>query len=148
MAQQCLRSALRILGRRDHSCAELRGKLRLRGFTTEMIDAAIAECQRLSYLDDDRFCQHYTAYLRRKGYGVLRIQQMLNGKGLAAEQVAACLYHQCDGESQLDDCRKVLQKKIGAGAGSTQDAARLYRFLCGRGFTSAVARQVVTEKRD
>lgn len=146
--QKCLKAALRLLGRRDHSRTELAGKLRLKGFEASNIARVIAECERMDYLDDARFCRHYAAHLRRRGYGVVRIEQMLKAKGLATAHVAARIREHCGEAVQIEDCRRVLGKKVqreGPLGNTAAVKARLYRFLSNRGFASPVVNQVLQE---
>lgn len=146
--QECLKAALRMLGRRDHSRTELAGKLSHKGFEASNIARVIAECERMNYLDDARFCRYYAAYLRRRGYGAVRIEQMLKGKGLAAAHVTAGIREHCGDAAQIEDCRRVLGKKVqreGPPGNTAAVKARLYRFLCNRGFPSPVVNQVLQE---
>jgi regulatory protein len=139
--KKCLNVALRLLGRRDHSRAELVAKLNQRGFEAQPIAQAIFECERLRYLDDARFCSNYAAYLRRKGYGLLRIVPMLEKKGLADALVTITVGEHLNHSNQVDDCRRVLDKKMRMeehwGTHITA-RARLYRYLLNRGFSSTV----------
>lgn len=149
-ATDCRDTALRLLGRREHSVAELRRKLQQRGFSADTIDEVLADCRRLGYVDDDRFARLYSKQLRRRGYGRLRIEQMLNSKGLSAARVADCVADHCAEAGQIEDCRRVLHKKlqtVSEEATAPRTEARLYRFLMQRGFASAVIRQVLDEVR-
>lgn len=149
-ATACRNSALRLLSRREHSVAELRRKLQERGFNADTIAEVLADCRRLGYLDDDRFARQYSEQLRRRGYGRLRIEQMLKSKGLSAARVAACVTARCAEAGQIEDCRRVLHKKrqtVSGEATAPRTAARLYRFLMQRGFAAAVIRQVLDEVR-
>lgn len=142
--KKCWHTALRLLTGRDHSCQELCEKLALRGFIQEQISPVIQECLRLNYLDDENFSHVLTQQLRRKGYGVLRIAQALKKKGLASDLIQACLELHCDHTKQLQDCLKVLEKKIsiqGAHQSRTDTKARLFRFLNGRGYSFTVIQE-------
>jgi regulatory protein len=145
---KCLDAALRLLARRDHSVAELNRKLSQRGFAPDQIASVIAECERMHYLDDARFCQMLTLQQRRRGYGILRIAQMLRTKGLNAHQIDESLSRDCSETNQIEDCRRVLTKKLrscsATDAGNRTE--RLYRFLLSRGFTSATIFQVLDEE--
>lgn len=144
--KKCLHAALRLLGRRDHSRAELAAKLNQRGFEAQQIAQAIFECERMRYLDDARFCQNYAAYLRRKGYGLLRIVPLLEKKGLADALVTDAVGEHLNHCNQVDDCRRVLVKKMrleGQSGINIALRARLYRFLLNRGFASAVIGEVL-----
>ena len=59
--------AMKILEFRDHSIAELIFKLDQRFEQKELIEQVIKECLKHKYLDDDRFAQHYVAWLTKKG---------------------------------------------------------------------------------
>lgn len=145
----CLRSALRILQHRDHSCAELTQKLNRRGFAYDQISAAIDKCMSLGYLDDERFSAGYANELQRKGYGCRRIEQMLISKGIARQVVDGCLDANCTEERQLQSCRQALVKKRRAIPGPVCRPAardRLYRFLMSRGFSSAVITQAMSKE--
>jgi regulatory protein len=146
LEKKCLHTALRLLGRRDHSRAELAAKLEQRGFEARQIAQAIFECERMRYLDDDRFCRNYAAYLRRKGYGLLRIVPLLEKKGLADTLVTAAVGEHFNHCTQVDDCRRVLAKKMrrqGHSGINRVLRARLYRFLLNRGFAWAVIGEVL-----
>ena len=112
------------------------------------IEVVIADCQRLNYLDDVKYCRLYTLQLRRKGYGAFRIEQMLKKKGLPDAEVDNCMRQYCDEIEQIEDCRKVLKKKISTGNytdPTIAEKARLYRFLANRGFSSPTIRQVLMD---
>lgn len=47
--------AMRMLGMRDHSCAEIRTKLESRGFAPEDIEVTIVRLREYGYLDDARY---------------------------------------------------------------------------------------------
>jgi len=144
--QKCLHTALRLLARRDYSRAELAAKLNQRGFAARQIAQAIVECERMRYLDDTRFCHNYAAYLRRKGYGLLRIVPLLEKKGLADALVIDAVSQHFNHCTQVDDCRRVLVKKMrleGLSEINIALRARLYRFLLNRGFATAVIGEVL-----
>jgi regulatory protein len=147
----CLVAALRILTRRDHSCSELSKKLIDRGFSQDQIKAAVSECSRLHYLDDERFAGIYVHQLQRDGYGYHRIRQKLVAKGLASQVIASSLEYCCREEVQIQNCRQAMLKKLKGNQspeGSVEVKARLYRFLFSRGFSSAIIRQVMAEAFD
>jgi regulatory protein len=150
--KSCLSAALRLLGRRDHSCFELSQKLKQRGFSGDMISPVIATCIEMKYLDDGRFCEGYADRLRRNGYGVLRIVQKLKAARIDAVYIQKTIDRQCPEESQIEDCRKAFQKKWVSQTEPghpeilcERDRSRLYRFLQHRGFASEVILKVMDE---
>lgn len=142
--KKCWHTALRLLTGRDHSCRELSQKLSHRGYTQEQIEPVIQECLRLNYLDDEKFALLLTQQLRRKGYGVLRIAQTLQKKGLVSVHIRTSLDRYCHHDNQLQDCLNMIDKKM-ARQRVDQDRSdtnvRLYRFLQGRGFSCSIIQE-------
>lgn len=139
--KSCLEAALRLLSRRDHSQAELAKKLKERGFLNDQITAAMTQCRRFAYLDDDRFARDYTRQLQRRGYGARRIRQSLQAKGLAKDLTDKAIARHCTDQVQLEQCRNVLHKKLKpelVDRPTKELKPRLYRFLLGRGFAPSV----------
>ena len=149
--KDCLAAALRLLARRDHSRWELAKKLADRGFNQHLIEWALSECSRLNYQDDERYARAYTRHLQSRGYGCHRIKQMLTSKGLAPPTISAGLKICCREETQLQNCRRALLKKI-KNSPPADDGARsrerLYRFLFNRGYSPAIIRQAMDEGLD
>jgi regulatory protein len=149
VSRGCFAAALRLLARRDHSCAELSGKLEERGFSRNQIQRAVDRCLRFYYLDDERFALAYAEQLQRRGYGCRRIQQMLADKGVAHETISGCLEALCSDAVQIRDCRKAVIKKLNKNPSpdaSPEAKAKLHRFLLGRGFSPTIIRQVLDEQ--
>ena len=142
----CLNTALRILARRDHSCSELKQKLTMRGFQDTQIKAAVAECLRLSYLDDHRFALGCLRRLRRKGYGRRRIHQALRTKGISDGLIEETFKKHYPLREQLEDCRNAMEKKIRKTAIPKQQ--QIYRFLLQRGFAASHISGVIREHGD
>jgi regulatory protein len=144
----CMNAALKILSLRDHGRRELQRKLERRGFDTEDIQTVLGECERLRYVDDRKYALHLTRHLRRKGYGVHRIQHNLKNKGLASHQITKAIEAECAEDNQITDCRRVLQKKlrqVGGGRLLPEVRSRVYRFLFQRGFPADTIRGVMDE---
>jgi len=137
----CLKAALNLLARRDHSCEELRRKLKKRGYPREQIIATVSECRRMNYLDDKRFALGCLRNYRRRGHGYHRIHHLMKSKGLSDSLIDATLEKHYPQQEQYADCCVALEKKIrktvhqGAGPPS---ADKLYRFLFQRGFPGSI----------
>ena len=141
-----MNTALRILTRRDHSCAELKQKLSARGFEDQQIAAAVSECLRLAYLDDDRFTLSCLGSLRRRGYGVRRIRQVLKTKGVSGCLVENVIEKHYPLSEQFEDCDKVLKEKLERTA-TSPGRQKLYRFLLQRGFPVSIVADVIRAHR-
>ena len=85
-------AALRILTRRDHSCAELRNRLKDRGYESELIEETLSRCLDLGYLDDERFATNRAASLMNQGRAVgYRVLQDLKQRGVSDDIAAQAL---------------------------------------------------------
>jgi regulatory protein len=145
---QCFRTALRLLGRRDHSASELTNKLKGRGFSLSVIEPVIATCRRLNYIDDQKFSENYARNLKNKGFGALRVAQMLRAKGVSKELIVAAQADQTSFDQQCAQCRRALTKKRKTMTSLKDPAKRkagIYRFLMNRGFGADVIHQVMNE---
>ena len=65
-------AALRILTRRDYSQAELRQRLKDKGFEPERIEKALQRCLELGYLDDIRYALNRASSLIRSVFFMSR----------------------------------------------------------------------------
>lgn len=146
--KSCYRKALHLLARRDHSSSELYKKLRSRDYGHLEIQAAIRECQRLNYLNDTRFAGAYAMQLQRKGFGINGIRHKLYGRGISDTIIQEVAAVHGDDAAQLQQCRRVLAKKLRPLAGSVSiesQGPKLHRFLYNRGFSSHIIRKTIDE---
>jgi len=143
--RKALSSALRLLGRRDHSVAELRQKLIRRDVTEDVIQAVLAECLRLNYLDDARTARTLIERFKRKGCGVYRIRHELAQRGLSGERFRDLLEKSVTPSEERELARRTLQQKLKTLSREPEHRKRmlrLQRFLRGRGFSDAVIADV------
>jgi len=91
-APNALVHALRILSRRDHSEAELRRKLSLKGFSPETVDGAVERLRQAGCLDDGRFALAFaeSAIRNGRGYG-FRLRLELSRRGVDQDVIADAL---------------------------------------------------------
>ena len=84
--------SLRVLALRDHSEAELRRKLKEKGYEAEEIEQSVARLHALGYLDDARFARLFASSAMRngRGYGG-RLKLELARRGVAPQIVAEVL---------------------------------------------------------
>jgi regulatory protein len=140
-----LECAVRILARRDHARTELALKLHRRGFGRAAVEAVLARCRELGYLDDAKTARILAAHMATRGYGPLWIRQALVQKGIDPGLIENAL--DCCGD-EADRARRQLRKK-GAALGRQADPWKrrqmAYRYLSGRGFSAAVIWQLLEE---
>jgi len=131
-------TALRLLGRRDHSTAELRSRLLAKGFAAEAVEQAIARGQELGYLDDARYVERLSRSLLATGRAAgPRLAQELRRRGLAEELIGAQLTAVRTAGAEEDALRELIARRFpafdyaGADPGTRR---RAVNFLLRRGF--------------
>jgi regulatory protein len=130
--------ALGLLTRREHSAFELKQKLKLRGFDSDVIDAVIERLAAQGWQSDARYAAAYLRMRVARGYGLTAIRAELRQRGVASEVMAAALT-----EADVDwfeSARRQIARHYSAPA--DDHAARLsrYRHLLNRGFSPEQAR--------
>ena len=138
--------ALRYLAQREHSRAELERKLARAlpdlspADAQAQIDAALDDLAAKGLLSEERTAQ---SVLRTQGprYGLQRLRQTLQAKGLATDLVALTL--QQAHATELERAREVWQRRFGQAPADAAERARQMRFMAGRGFEADIIRQVI-----
>ena len=132
--------ALRLLARREHSRAELAGKLRTYASPQEDLEALLEDLSRRRLLSDERYAESRAHALSRK-YGAARIAHELRAKGLDKE-----LAEQASGAAratEVDRAREVWRRKFRVAPRTREERAKQMRFLQSRGFSFDAIRAVV-----
>ena len=141
--------ALKMLGRRELSEAQIRQRLARRDYDAESIDAAVSRLLDERAIDDNRVAEAIarteTAIRKR---GRLRVQRKIESVGIAA----AIARHAVDEVfGSLDDdelLESALAKRLrgGASIADERDFNRLYRYLIGQGFEPQRVLDVLKKK--
>ncbi len=138
--------ALRHLAQREHSRVELERKLARHvpdsGEESAQVQIARAldELAAAGLLSETRTAESVLASQGRR-YGVRRLRQTLQAKGLDAELVSATL--QAARSTELERAREVWRRRFGTLPCNAAERARQLRFMAGRGFEGDVIRRVV-----
>jgi regulatory protein len=146
----CMRAALRLLTRREHTTWELTQKLSQRGFAAEDIEPVIAACVRFNYLNDDRTGRLLVEQLARKGLGHLRIRMEFKKRGICDRLTDTILNAEFTETEERRAARRALQKKMPALDSEPDTRKRkekLFRFLLSRGFPAEMARDLLRNIR-
>lgn len=125
--------ALRLLGQREHTRAELARKLSRYAEEGDDLDALIGELGQEGLVSDQRFAEHFIA-AKQKRFGSLKIAHELKSKGVDAESIAQLTVN--SREHELESARAVWQRKFSSPPTSSAEKAKQMRFLQGRGFSS------------
>ena len=126
-------SAMRLLARREHSRAELRGKLVGRGFENDSVEELLQGLEDQDLLSDERFAMSLIASRAETGYGPNRIGLELRNRGVSEELAREALAKaEVDWEERVTD---QVARKFGSDPAQTfPEWARRARYLERRGF--------------
>ncbi|HXD40297.1 MAG TPA: recombination regulator RecX [Ramlibacter sp.] len=127
--------ALRLLGTREHSRAELERKLAVREEEPGQLRRVLDELQARGFIDEQRVLES-VLHRRSSRLGAARIRLELQGKGLDPQLVARAV----EGlrSSELRRAREVWRKKFGALPADARERGKQARFLAARGFGGEV----------
>ena len=132
--------ALRLLGQREHSRAELERKLRAHEEEPGEMTRALDDLQAKGFINEQRVLES-VVFRRAPRLGALRVRQELQAKGLAPEAISQAMA-ELQG-SEVERAREVWRKKFGEPAADAQARARQMRFLAARGFGAETIHRVV-----
>jgi len=141
--EDALARCYRHLGDREHSVAELRGRLERAKLGAPAIDAALAIVSEQGYLDDARYAR-LLAEDRRKldGWGADRIRGRLQSAGVDRELIDAVLAGH-DPASELEAASALLQRRCRGPLGDDRERQRAFAILIRAGYDSDVAYDAV-----
>jgi regulatory protein len=137
--------AIAYLARRDFSAADLRRKLKERGFAESAIGPVVAALESSNVINDDRYGENVVAYRSRRGLGPARIRQELKRSGLGSEVIQATMDKaKDDGPDFIGLARAARARKFGAELPKDwKERSRQARFLQYRGFSTDHIRAVL-----
>ena len=138
--EQAFERALRYLGYRARSSAEVRTDLLRRGAANTVIDATLEKLRGLKYIDDEAFARDWAlARAQVHGYGPGKIGHELRTKGVADRQIDAVVREIFAAESEEARARKVLQKRFKSeNVREPRTLRRAIAYLQRRGYSSKV----------
>ncbi len=132
--------AIKLLARREHTRAELAGKLATHG-TKDEIETVLADLERSGLLSDARAA---SAWVRGHAarFGAARLRQTLRTKGVAGELIEEQV---AELPAEIDRAREVWAKRFGTVPADAREWAKQARFLQSRGFATDVIRRLLKE---
>ena len=132
--------AMRYLARREHSRAELHGKLLPHVQEGEDLDAVLDELEKRNWLSDARATTQWVD-AKRSRFGTQRIAHELRQKGIAENLIADAIPQLK--ETELEAAREVWQKKFGVLPQDQKEKAKQVRFMQSRGFSMDAILQIL-----
>ena len=139
-------STLRLLAVRERSAAELRTRLRTRGFDPEVIDQTLEKMAASGLQSDERFAERFAQDIgAARGWSSRRTKSELLGRGLSRELAEAAAAQ--DPEGDRDRAVEVARKQVRRMAGLAADVRvrRLAGLLARRGYGSDICLSVALE---
>ena len=132
---------MRLLSGREHSRTELERKLQRYEEEPGTLALALDDLQVKGFISEQRVVAS-VVNRRAAKFGVSRIRQELQEKGLAPELVAEAVSGLRT--TELARAREVWQKKFGKSPQDAAERARQMRFLASRGFGGDTIHRVVS----
>jgi regulatory protein len=135
----CFDCALRVLALRDHSEAELRRKLKAKGYEAGEIEGSVARLYQLNYLDDARFARSFAESCIRngRGYGA-RLKLELARRGVAGDIVQETLAAVSEEFAESETLARTIERRYpGFDPALTSDKERrkIVSYLQRKGFS-------------
>lgn len=139
---QARESALRILGRREHSAEQLKRKLEFRGHGEGRAETVVDELAAAGWQSDARYAETLARSRAAQGYGPLRIRAELGAAGVCDPDVRAAM-------DALDfdfaeSARRMQSRRFGEAPGGAAQWQKQYRYLAARGFEAGQIRAALS----
>jgi len=139
------RISYQLLKFRARSEKEIRGRLRQKGFTAEIINQAVDQLYRLKYLNDREFALAWVNSRLLKPLGLRRVAFELKEKGISKELIEETLGNTKEKYREYDTVLELAKSKFKKIKDVDEFKAkrRVYSFLARRGFNLDVINEVM-----
>ncbi len=127
-------SAIRMLAGREHSCFELRNKLKNKGHANHEIDMVIEQLVKDKYLNESRFTEMFVRSKINRGVGPIKIRLELQQRSVDESLIDE--YLDFNQPEWFEYAREARCKRFGENLPEDiNEKAKQIRFLQQRGFT-------------
>ncbi|MDP1848359.1 MAG: RecX family transcriptional regulator [Solirubrobacteraceae bacterium] len=141
--ERALELAVGHLGKRDRTAAEIRRHLAGKDIGAPAVDAAVAELERMGYLDDARYARTFAEDRRAlDAWGLERIERRLLELGIDREHIAAAIGDR-DGEAELEAALELLRRRVREVPASERERERALGMLVRKGYDLELAYDAV-----
>lgn len=135
-------AAVRMLGRREYSGAEMRRKLVARGMSEPVVDRVVTQLERDALLSDTRFAEMLVRSRISRGQGPIKIRAELRDRGVAEEVIEDTLTQTA--EFWMERAVQARCKRFAEDLPADRDQwNREARFLAQRGFPADLIYRVL-----
>lgn len=135
--------ALKYLGPRVRTCAEVKRHLETKGFESEEIRETLLFLQEYHYIDDEQYAMLYFDYSFGKGRGKRRVKQELQEKGVSGEVVELALEEYTPLQSEQERAYCQAEKVVSGRTIDEKLLAKVGRRLTFLGYSSDVVYKVI-----
>ncbi len=140
--------AIRALGRRMRTVAELKRLLRQKVERSELgdllVETVIARLKEQRYLNDTNYAESYSSYRKEnEKFGRLRVISDLKSRGVHPTVIDKAVDSAYSGVDEAQLARDFLRRKRVRPPAQPKDAARIFRMLLRAGFSSRSALRVL-----
>jgi len=141
--ERALELAVGFLGRRDRTAAEIRRHLAAKDVGARATEAAVAELERMGYLDDARYARAFAEDRRAlDAWGPERIERRLLELGVDREHVVAAIGER-DGEFELEAALELLRRRCRAVPSNEREREQALGMLVRKGYELELAYDAV-----
>lgn len=136
--------AMKLLGFRSQSVAEMQRKMQRRKFSPQAIQDVIRELRRQGYLNDTRFAAEFVrSTIRRKEVGEFYLRQKLFERGIPTKIISDTLLKEYPLERRRELAlraakRKAEEFRVKLERLSTKQRSQIASFLSSRGFSGEI----------
>ena len=143
--EEALRRALKFLGYRARSEAEVRAKLTQLSFPQKIIDTSLRKLRSLNFLNDETFARGWARERAEgRGYGPLRIERELQQKGIAKSLIGQIVKETFGRQETKERAKQLLEKRFrGKDLSNARIFHRAITFLQRRGYRNSVIAEVL-----
>jgi regulatory protein len=139
-----LARAVDLLSRREHTPAELRTKLRAKGFEDPEVSAVLETLTERGLLSTDRYMQARLRQALSQGQGPRRLRQRLRDAGIDGKTIDSQMAAEAGEIDWQAQATEACQRKFGVEpVADARDWNRRARFLLGRGFDESSVRKTL-----
>jgi regulatory protein len=132
---------IKILSYRPRTVLEVERKLKMKGFSEEVIKDVVEKAKNLGYLNDSRFVEEWIRYRKNKKFGNLRIKEELINLGISRETIEENLKEDDD----FLTCVSLLKQKAKNLRNNFNQKRKIFNFLKRRGFSTELIKKAFKE---
>jgi regulatory protein len=146
--ERAMQYALRVLGYRPRSEAEMKQRLEQKGFSASTTDYILARLTQLGLLDDRDFARGWV--MSRRGYGPARLKQELRQKGIHRDLAEEMIVTNLSADEEYSSAWQVASRTLRTNFKpvTREVIMRLRRLLLRRGFSYEVICRVCARLQD